>query len=83
MTETFTMAALWLSLAVVATILANHLKVSMALTEICVGVAACFVADRFFDPNVLGANVDWLKSSAASGAVLLTFLAGAELGGIL
>lgn len=39
MTETFTMAALWLSLAVVATILANHLKVSMALTEICVGVA--------------------------------------------
>jgi len=79
MTETFTMAALWLSLAVVATILANHLKVSMALTEICVGVAAGFVADRFFGPNVLGANVDWLKFLAASGAVLLTFLAGAEL----
>lgn len=79
MTETFTMAALWLSLAVVATILANHLKVSMALTEISVGVAAGFVADRFFGPNVLGANVDWLKFLAASGAVLLTFLAGAEL----
>jgi glutathione-regulated potassium-efflux system ancillary protein KefC len=79
MTETFALAALWLSLAVVATILANHLKVSMALTEICVGVAAGYVADRFFGPNAMGANVDWLKFLAASGAVLLTFLAGAEL----
>lgn len=76
MTETFTMAALWLSFAVVATILANHLKVSMALTEISVGVAAGFVADRFLGPDVLGANVDWLKFLAASGAALLTFLAG-------
>jgi|GEM_PF-1554882 len=32
MTETFTVVALWLSFAVVATIPANHLKVSMALT---------------------------------------------------
>jgi Kef-type K+ transport system membrane component KefB len=79
MAETFTLAALWLSLAVVSTIIANHLKVSMALVEICVGIAAGFAADRFFGPEALGANVEWLKFLAASGAVLLTFLAGAEL----
>jgi Kef-type K+ transport system membrane component KefB len=79
MTETFTLAALWLSLAVVSTIIANHLKISMALVEICVGIAVGFVADRFFGPEALGANVEWLRFLAASGAVLLTFLAGAEL----
>ncbi len=79
MTETFAVAALWLSLAVFATILANHLRVSMALAEICVGVVAGFVAERFFGPGALGADVEWLKFLASSGAVLLTFLAGAEL----
>ena len=79
MTETFTLAALWLALAVVSTIIANHLKMSMALVEICVGIAAGFAADRFFGPDALGANVEWLRFLAASGAVLLTFLAGAEL----
>jgi len=34
-------------------------------------VVAGFVAERFFGPNVLGANVDWLKFLAASDAVLL------------
>jgi hypothetical protein len=52
---------------------------SMALVEICVGIAAGFAADRFFGPDALGANVEWLRFLAASGAVLLTFLAGAEL----
>ena len=79
MTETFTLAALWLALAVVSTIIANHLKMSMALVEICVGIAVGFAADRFCGPDALGANVEWLKFLAASGAVLLTFLAGAEL----
>ena len=79
MTETFALAALWLALAVVSTIIANHLKMSMALVEICVGIAVGFAADRFFGPDALGANVDWLRFLAASGAVLLTFLAGAEL----
>jgi Kef-type K+ transport system membrane component KefB len=79
MTETFTLAALWLALAVVSTIIANHLKISMALVEICVGIAVGFAAERFFGPDALGANVEWLRFLAASGAVLLTFLAGAEL----
>ncbi len=79
MAETFLLAALWLSLAVLATILANHLKVSMALVEICVGIAAGFVAERFIGPGALGADAPWLRFLAASGAVVLTFLAGAEL----
>ena len=40
MTAAFALAAFWLALAVLATILANHLRVSMALVEICIGMAA-------------------------------------------
>jgi glutathione-regulated potassium-efflux system ancillary protein KefC len=79
MAEAFGLASLWLALAVLATILANHLHVSMALVEICVGIAAGAVAERCFGSEFLGANVDWLRFLAASGAVVLTFLAGAEL----
>jgi len=79
MTEAFALAALWLALAVLATVLANHLRVSMALVEICVGIAAGAVAEHYFGPESLGANVDWLRFLAATGAVVLTFLAGAEL----
>ena len=79
MTETFALAAMWLALAVVSTIIANHLKISMALVEICVGIAVGFVAERFIGPGALGADAPWLRFLAATGAVVLTFLAGAEL----
>lgn len=79
MEDAFRTAAIWLSLAVAASILAYHLRISMALVEICVGVAAGFTAERFFGAGALGADIDWLRFLAASGAVLLTFLAGAEL----
>ncbi|MBI5724695.1 MAG: cation:proton antiporter [Planctomycetes bacterium] len=79
MTEAFALAALWLGLAVLSTILANHLRISMALVEICVGVAAGALAEHYFGPESLGANVDWLRFLASTGAVMLTFLAGAEL----
>jgi Kef-type K+ transport system membrane component KefB len=75
----FTLAAVWLALAILATILAARLKVSMALTEICVGMAAGFACERWLGPGVLGTDESWLRFLAASGAVLLTFLAGAEL----
>jgi len=79
MTHAFALAGLWLALAVLATILANHLRVSMALVEICVGIAAGAAAEHFFGPESLGADVDWLRFLATTGAVVLTFLAGAEL----
>jgi Kef-type K+ transport system membrane component KefB len=75
----FALAAVWLALAILSTILANRLKVSMALTEICVGMAAGFVVERWLAPGALGTDETWLRFLAAAGAVLLTFLAGAEL----
>jgi Kef-type K+ transport system membrane component KefB len=77
--DAFAIAALWFSLAVLATIIANALRISVALIEICVGVAAAAVAVHYFGEDSLGANTDWLKFLASTGAVVLTFLAGAEL----
>jgi Kef-type K+ transport system membrane component KefB len=79
MEQTYAIAAGWLALAVLSSMLASHLRISMALVEICVGMAAAFAADHLFHPNALGANLDWLRFIASIGAVLLTFLAGAEL----
>lgn len=79
MEQMFTIAALWLALAVVAAVVAYHLKLSIALVEICVGVLAAAVAGYFGRLEQLGADEQWLRFLASSGAVLLTFLAGAEL----
>lgn len=79
MLEMFTIAAVWLALAMISTILANRLKISMALMEICVGALAGYLIARFFNPEILQPNSEWIKFIAGSGAVLLTFLAGAEL----
>jgi glutathione-regulated potassium-efflux system ancillary protein KefC len=75
----FAIAALWLGLAVISAVVAYHLRVSIALVEICVGVLAAAVAGYLGKLDALGSNLEWLKLLAASGAVLLTFLAGAEL----
>ncbi|MCU0849208.1 MAG: cation:proton antiporter [Spirochaetes bacterium] len=79
MLEIFTIATVWLGLAVVSTILANRLKISMALMEICVGALAGYIVSRFADPEILHPNSEWIKFVSGSGAILLTFLAGAEL----
>ncbi|MGQ9745500.1 MAG: cation:proton antiporter [Dissulfurimicrobium sp.] len=79
MEHIFTIAALWLGLAVLSALIAYHLRVSIALVEICVGVVAAAVSGYFWKGDVLGSDSEWLRFLAASGAVLLTFLAGAEL----
>jgi len=79
MEQAFGIATVWLALAVLSTIVASHLRISMALVEVCVGMVAAIAADRLFYPNALGADLDWLRFIASAGAVLLTFLAGAEL----
>ena len=75
----FTIAALWLGLAVLASVIAHHLRMSIALVEICMGVVAAAVAGYFGGRGALGGDLEWLRFLAAMGAVLLTFLAGAEL----
>lgn len=79
MEHVYTLAALWLGLAVFSAVAAYHLRVSIALVEICVGVAAAAFAGYFGKAEALGSNLEWISVLAASGAVLLTFLAGAEL----
>jgi len=75
----FIIAALWLGLAVVSAVIAHHLRISVALVEICVGVIVAAVAGLFGKVDSLGSDEEWLRFLASSGAVLLTFLAGAEL----
>jgi Kef-type K+ transport system membrane component KefB len=79
MEQIFTVAALWLGLAVLSAVAAYHLRMSIALVEICVGVIAAGAARSLGEADTLGTDLEWLRLLAGSGAVLLTFLAGAEL----
>ena len=40
MEQFFAVATLWLALAVLSALIASHLRISIALVEICMGVAA-------------------------------------------
>ncbi len=73
------MASIWLGLAVISAVLAYHLRISIALIEICVGVVVAAIATYLGKFEALGSNQQWLSFLASSGAILLTFLAGAEL----
>ncbi len=75
----FTIAAVWLALAVVSAVIANRLRIAIALVEICVGVLVAGLAARYGLFGLLGSDEQWLRFLASTGAVLLTFLAGAEL----
>jgi Kef-type K+ transport system membrane component KefB len=79
MTEIWALAALWLGLAFIAALFAVWFRVSTALTEIIVGMIAGLLLSIFVGPNVLGTDLGWVKFLAGLGAIVLTFLAGAEL----
>jgi Kef-type K+ transport system membrane component KefB len=71
MDNAFLTAALWIGLALAASLLSIRLGISVALVEIGLGIAG---------GNLLGLeSTDWIDFLAAFGAVLLTFLAGAEI----
>jgi Kef-type K+ transport system membrane component KefB len=64
-------SALWIGLALVASVVSIWLAVSVALAEILVGAVA---------GNVIGLPIaPWVNFLAGFGAILLTFLAGAEI----
>lgn len=74
------LAAFWFFLAVIADFVAIRLKIAVALSEILIGTAAAFVLGYFLPAHAnFGANETWITVLAGIGAVLLTFLAGAEL----
>jgi glutathione-regulated potassium-efflux system ancillary protein KefC len=72
-------AALWLVLALVATMLSIWFRISTALSEIVVGTVAQLIIGALIGTEVLGAKSGWVSFLAGTGAIVLTFLAGAEL----
>jgi len=79
MTETWTLAALWLGLALAATLISIWLRLATALSEIVVGTIAQLVIGAALGTSALGAGEPWIKFLSGTGAIVLTFLAGAEL----
>ena len=64
-------SSLWIGLALVASVLSIWVAVSVALVEIVVGAVA---------GNLIGLPIaPWVNFLAGFGAILLTFLAGAEI----
>jgi len=64
-------SSLWIGLALLASLISIRVAVSVALIEIMVGAAA---------GNMVGlALTPWVNFQAGFGAILLTFLAGAEI----
>jgi Kef-type K+ transport system membrane component KefB len=69
--NTFLTAAIWIGLALLASLISIKVGISVALVEISLGVVG---------GNAFGLQTTpWIDFLAAFGAVLLTFLAGAEI----
>ena len=79
MTNTWALSALWVGLALAATLLAIWFKISTALSEIVVGTVAQLVIGAFLAHGGILGNTQWITFLAGTGAIVLTFLAGAEL----
>jgi glutathione-regulated potassium-efflux system ancillary protein KefC len=75
MTETYGLAALWIGLALAAALASIWLRVATSLSEILVGT----LAGAVLGTAALGVDQAWVKFLAGAGAILLTFLAGAEI----
>src|SRR6266702_5160143 len=79
MQNVWVLASLWVGLALIATLLAIWFKVSTALSEIVVGTIAQLIIGVIVGRNALGSSSAWVTFLAGTGAIVLTFLAGAEL----
>jgi Kef-type K+ transport system membrane component KefB len=79
MTGVWALAALWLGLALIASLLSIWLRISTALSEIVVGTIAQLIIGAAIGSAVLGTDESWVRFLSGIGAIVLTFLAGAEL----
>ena len=69
--DTWLTAAVWMGLALAASLFSIHLGISVAMVEIVMGILG---------GNFLGLEITpWANFLASLGAVVLTFLAGAEV----
>lgn len=73
------LAAVWAGLALIATLMAIWCRISTALSEIVVGMVAQAILVLIVGPHALDASSPWVTFLAGAGAIVLTFLAGAEL----
>ena len=79
MTGVWALAALWLGLAVIAGLISIWFRISTALSEIVVGTVAQLLIGAAVGAAILGTDESWIKFLSGIGAIVLTFLAGAEL----
>lgn len=79
MTEIWALAALWVGLALIATLVSIKLRIATALSEIVVGTVAQLLIGAALGTQLLQGDASWIKFLAGAGAIVLTFLAGAEL----
>lgn len=79
MANPWVLSAIWVGLALVATMLAIWFRVATALSEIIVGTVAQLVIGPFLGAGGLLNSTQWVTYLAGTGAIVLTFLAGAEL----
>jgi Kef-type K+ transport system membrane component KefB len=66
-------------LALLATLLSIWFRISTALSEIVVGTVAQLIIGAAIGRSAIGAKTSWVAFLAGTGAIVLTFLAGAEL----
>ena len=79
MTGIWAQCAMWLGLALLATMLSIWFRVATALSEIVVGTIAQVIIGAFLGASILAGDPSWIKFLSGAGAILLTFMAGAEL----
>jgi glutathione-regulated potassium-efflux system ancillary protein KefC len=79
MEQIWPVAALWLLLALVAILFSVWFRISSALSEIVVGTLGQLIIGGLIGTQALAASSQWITFLASAGAVILTFLAGAEL----
>lgn len=79
MTAILAIAAAWLGLALIASLISIWFRIPTALAEVMVGMLAQLILGATVGSEVLGISDSWVKFLSTAGAILLTFLAGAEL----
>jgi len=79
MQDVWILASIWICLALLSTFISVWLGIATALSEIVVGMIAQALIVSYLGGFSLGTSEPWITFLAGSGAIVLTFLAGAEL----
>jgi Kef-type K+ transport system membrane component KefB len=80
--STWLIAALWVGLALLATLISIRVALSVALVELMVGAAAGNLipwVGSLFGTSAKLEITPWINFLAGAGSIVLTFLAGAEI----